>query len=45
MAEKPEGPYAETMGTAREVLWKTLAAGSVNAATVAVMDQGKIVYA
>lgn len=36
--------YAYTAGTAREILWKTLASGNASAATVAVMDKGKIVY-
>ncbi len=36
--------YAYTMGTAREVLWKALASGNATAATVAVMDNGNIVY-
>lgn len=43
-AEEIFPTYPETVGTAREVLWKTLASGGVNAATVAVMDQGKIIY-
>jgi len=44
MAAEMGEAYPDTVGTAREVLWKTLTSGSANAATVAVMDGGKIVY-
>ena len=36
--------YRNTATTAREAIWKTIASGGGNAATVAVMDGGRIVY-
>ena len=36
--------YWNTTTTAREALWKTIVSGAGNAATVAVMDGGRIVY-
>jgi len=40
-----DGPkYPDTVKTAREFIWKTIISGGGNAASVAVMDGGKIVY-
>ena len=36
--------YWNTTTTAREALWKTIVSGAGNAATIAVMDGGRIVY-
>ena len=43
-ADQHGGTYLETAATAREILWETITSGNTNAATVAVMDRGKIVY-
>lgn len=39
-----EAKYPNTVKTAREFIWKTIISGGANAASVAVMDGGKIVY-
>jgi CubicO group peptidase (beta-lactamase class C family) len=36
--------YRNTVTAAREALWKTIVSGAGNAATIAVMDGGRIVY-
>ncbi|HOT76563.1 MAG TPA: serine hydrolase domain-containing protein, partial [Candidatus Wallbacteria bacterium] len=37
--------YGEAIKTARETMWKSIAGGFCSGATVAVADEGKIVYA
>ncbi len=43
-AAAEEGGYTATIAAAREIVWKTLTTGGGSSATVAVMDDGKIVY-
>ena len=42
-AERPEG-YHETTRTAREILWKGVTSGGVSSGSVAVLDEGRIVF-
>lgn len=39
------GPYAEAIITARTAIWKDINSGRASSATVAIMDNGEIVYA
>ncbi|NLO55699.1 MAG: hypothetical protein GX108_01385 [Thermovirga sp.] len=42
-AERPEG-YPETTRTAREILWEGVTSGGVSSGSVAVLDEGRIVF-
>lgn len=42
--EKAGGDYARAISAARESVWKAITSGGGSGATVAVMDNGKIVY-